>query len=76
MLGFFARSCCHLWRDININTNRGRVLGKVCCTKNLPLGEYVLQSILGPEEKRFFSKFFYIPGGDVISAKMCILNEE
>ena len=31
--------CCHLWRDININTNRGRVLGKVSCTKNLPLGE-------------------------------------
>ena len=33
--------CCHLWRDININTNRGRVLGKVSCTKNLPLGEYL-----------------------------------
>ena len=32
--------CCHLWRDINNNTNRGRVLGKVSCTKNLPLGEY------------------------------------
>ena len=31
--------CCHLWRDININTNGGRVLGKVSCTKNLPLGE-------------------------------------
>ena len=31
--------CCHLWRDINNNTNRGRVLGKVSCTKNLPLGE-------------------------------------
>ena len=28
-----------LWRDININTNRGTVLGKVSCTKNLPLGE-------------------------------------
>ena len=32
--------CCHLWRDINIITNRGRVLGKISCTKNLPLGEY------------------------------------
>ena len=31
--------CCHLWRDINNNTNRGRVLGKVSCTKNLLLGE-------------------------------------
>ena len=31
--------CCQLRRDININTNRGRVLGKVSCTKNLPLGE-------------------------------------
>ena len=31
--------CCHLWRDIKINTNRGRVLGKVSCTKTLPLGE-------------------------------------
>ena len=29
----------HLWRDNNINTNWGRVLGKVSCTKNLPLGE-------------------------------------
>ena len=26
--------CCHLWRDINVNTNRGRVLGKVSCTKS------------------------------------------
>ena len=34
--------CCHLWRDININTNQGRVLWKVSCTKNLPLGEYLL----------------------------------
>ena len=34
---------CHLWRDISINTNRGRVLGKVSCTKNLPLGEYAVE---------------------------------
>ena len=33
--------CCHLWRDINIITNRGRVLGKVSFIKNLPLGEYI-----------------------------------
>ena len=33
MLGF-------RWRSVNINTNRGRVLGKVSCTKNLPMGEY------------------------------------
>ena len=37
---FRCALCCHLWRDININTNRGRVLGKVSCTKNLPLAEY------------------------------------
>ena len=37
---FLCALCCHLWRDININTNQGRVLGKVSCTKNLPLGEY------------------------------------
>ena len=36
--------CCHLCRDININTNWGRVLGKVSCTKNLPLGEYYIIS--------------------------------
>ena len=36
---WFRCALCHLWRDININTNRGRVLGKVSCTKNLPLGE-------------------------------------
>ena len=25
------------WHTVNINTNRGRVLGKVSCTKNLPM---------------------------------------
>ena len=44
MLGFFARLCFVLPSlcagDININTNWGRVLGKVSCTKNLPLEEY------------------------------------
>ena len=33
-------------RYININTNRGRVLGKVSCTKNLPLGEYIRLGVL------------------------------
>ena len=27
--------------SVNINTNRGRVLGKVSCTKNLPMGELI-----------------------------------
>ena len=41
---FLCTLCAAISGEININTNRGRVLGKVSCTKNLPLGEYVNMS--------------------------------
>ena len=33
--------CCHLWRDININANRGRVLGKVSCYQESTVGRVI-----------------------------------